>query len=152
MRPPSPPATVSDVALQRLAPSPSRRVLAGVAVPVLGLVLASSACGSPSNSGGTPTSPTTSSSGSASGADCSSEAILSALPGGATIEKFDCAKVGDTDWAAARTSPGPTVFFLKWNGSQWNAEDSDSVCGGASAGLPESLLAYCQAGPSSSPS
>jgi hypothetical protein len=93
----------------------------------------------------------TSSTGSNIKADCSSHAILSALPGGATMQEFTCAKVGDTEWAAARVSPGNTVFFLQWNGSEWNAEDSDSVCGTASAGLPQSLLSYCEAAPSSSP-
>jgi hypothetical protein len=67
------------------------------------------------------------------------------------MQEFTCAKVGDTEWAAARVSPGNTVFFLQWNGSEWNAEDSDSVCGTASAGLPQSLLSYCEAAPSSSP-
>jgi co-chaperonin GroES (HSP10) len=84
-------------------------------------------------------------------ADCSSHAILSALPGGATMQEFTCAKVGDTEWAAARVSPGNTVFFLRWNGTKWNAQDSESICGTASAGLPQSLLSYCQAAPSSSP-
>jgi co-chaperonin GroES (HSP10) len=83
-------------------------------------------------------------------ADCSSQAILSALPGGATMQEFTCAKVGDTEWAAARVSPGDTVFFLQWNGTKWNAEDSQSICGTASAGLPQSLLSYCKAAPSSS--
>jgi hypothetical protein len=123
-------------------------------VPVLGLVLASSSCvSSSSNSNDTPSSsPTTSATSSNTKADCSSEAILSALPGGSTMQKFDCAKVGDTDWAAAEVNPGSTVFFLQWNGIGWNPEDTDSVCGNASAGLPQSLLAYCQAAPSSSPS
>lgn len=122
-------------------------------VPVLGLVLAFSACGSSSsNSGGTPSSSTTSSNGSNTKPDCSSEALLAALPDGATMQKFDCAKVGDTHWAAARTNPGNTVFFLQWNGTEWSAEDSDSVCGTASAGLPQTLLSYCETGPSSSPS
>ena len=85
-------------------------------------------------------------------ADCSSHAILSALPGGAAMQEFSCAKVGDTEWAAARVSPGDTVFFLQWNGTKWNAEDSQSICGTASAGLPQSLLSYCKAGPSSSTS
>ena len=95
--------------------------------------------------------PTTSSKGSKPKADCSSQAILSALPGGATMQEFTCAKVGDTEWAAARVSPGDTVFFLQWNGTKWNAEDSQSICGTASAGLPQSLLSYCKAAPSSSP-
>jgi co-chaperonin GroES (HSP10) len=84
-------------------------------------------------------------------ADCSSHAILSALPGGATMQEFTCAKVGDTEWAAARVNPGDTVFFLQWNGTRWKAEDSQSICGTASAGLPQSLLSYCKAAPSSSP-
>jgi co-chaperonin GroES (HSP10) len=67
------------------------------------------------------------------------------------MQEFSCAKVGDTEWAAARVSPGDTVFFLQWNGTKWNAEDSQSICGTASAGLPQSLLSYCKAGPSSSP-
>ena len=63
------------------------------------------------------------------------------------MQEFTCAKVGDTEWAAARVSPGDTVFFLQWNGTKWNAEDSQSICGTASAGLPQSLLSYCKAAP-----
>jgi hypothetical protein len=66
------------------------------------------------------------------------------------MEKFECARVDGTEWAAARVNPGPTVFFLQWDGTKWNAQDSDSVCGTASAGLPQSLLSYCEA-PSTSP-
>ena len=130
-----------------------RALLNLAVVPVLGLVLAFSACGSSSsNSSDTPgSSPTTSSQASRTKAECSSKAILSALPGGATMQEFTCAKVGDTEWAAARVSPGDTVFFLRWNGTKWNAEDSQSICGTASAGLPQSLLSYCKAAPSSSP-
>ena len=68
---------------------------------------------------------------------------MAALPGGSRMKRFDCAEVGDTDWAAARVAPGPTVFFLQWDGKAWQAEDSDSVCGTASAGLPSKLLDYC---------
>ena len=75
---------------------------------------------------------------------CTAEAILAALPAGATMEKFTCADVSGKLWAAARVDPGNTVFFLQWNGTAWNAEDSDSVCGTASAGLPQKLLDYCQ--------
>ena len=139
---------------RRIHSARNGRVLLNLAVvPVLGLVLAFSACGSSSsNSSDTPSSsPTTSSSGSNTKAECSSQAILSALPGGATMKEFTCAKVGDTEWAAARVSPGDTVFFLQWNGTKWNAEDSQSICGTASAGLPQSLLSYCKTAPSSSP-
>jgi hypothetical protein len=59
------------------------------------------------------------------------------------MEKYDCATVGDTEWAAAEVDPGNTVFFLQWNGSSWDASTADSVCGTASAGLPSSLLSYC---------
>ena len=75
---------------------------------------------------------------------CTSEAILAALPAGATMQEFTCANVGGKLWAAARVSPGATVFFLQWNGTKWNAQDSQSICGTASAGLPQSLLSYCQ--------
>jgi co-chaperonin GroES (HSP10) len=146
----------STTALSRRIHSPrNRRVLLYLTVvAVLGLVLAFSACGSSSSrSNDTPNSrPTTSSTDSKPKADCSSQAILSALPGGATMQEFSCAKVGDTEWAAARVSPGDTVFFLQWNGTKWNAEDSQSICGTASAGLPQSLLSYCKATPASSTS
>ena len=65
-------------------------------------------------------------------------------PAGATMQEFTCADVGGKLWAAARVSPGDTVFFLQWNGTKWNAQDSQSVCGPASAGLPQSLLSYCK--------
>ena len=127
------------------------RVLLNLAVvSVLGLVLTFSACGSSSSSDTPSSSPTTSSQATNTKAECSSQAILSALPGGATMQEFTCAKVGDAEWAAARVSPGDTVFFLQWNGTKWNAEDSQSICGTASAGLPQSLLSYCKAAPSSS--
>ena len=145
----------STTALSRRSHSAriGRLLLNLTVVPVLGLVLAFSACGSSSSnsSADTPSSgpTTTSSKDSKPKADCSSQAILSALPGGATMEEFSCAKVGDTEWAAARVSPGDTVFFLQWDGTKWKAEDSQSICGTASAGLPKSLLSYCQTAPSS---
>ena len=100
---------------RRIRSARNGRVLFYLAlVPVLGLVLAFSACGSSSsNSSDTPSSSAmTRAKGSNTKADCSSQAILSALPGGATMQEFTCAKVGDTEWAAARVSPGDTVFFL----------------------------------------
>jgi hypothetical protein len=136
----------------RIHSARNRRVLLNPSVVfVLGLVLAFSACGSTSSTPSeTPTSSsTTSSKASETKADCSSQAILSALPGGATMEEFTCADVNGMKWAAARVNPGNTVFFLQWNGTRWNAEDSASICGTASAGLPKSLLSYCAAAPSS---
>jgi len=133
---------------RRIHSARNRRVVINLTVvAVLGLVLAFSACeSSPSTSSpDTPSSsPTTSSQASNTKAECSSQAILSALPGGATMQEFTCAKVGDTEWAAARVNPGDTVFFLQWNGTKWKAEDSQSICGTASAGLPQSLLSYCR--------
>ena len=92
-------------------------------------------CKAAPSSSGTSTSPAT--------AACTSEAILAALPADATMQEFTCADVGGKLWAAARVSPGDTVFFLRWNGTNWNAQDSQSICGTASAGLPQSLLSYC---------
>ena len=128
-------------------PSPDRRLRILrylIAVPVLALLIAMSACASTSPNTPTPSSTSTTDT-PASKADCSPDAILRALPDSATMIKFECARAGDTDWAAAQVNPGTTVFFLQWNGTTWDAEDSDSVCGTASAGLPERLLAYCQA-------
>ncbi|MFN8169292.1 MAG: hypothetical protein U0S36_10965 [Candidatus Nanopelagicales bacterium] len=130
-------------------PRSRRSVIAVAAVPVLALGL--SACSSSSSSSAT-TSPSSSTSASTSGSpstNCTAEALLAAVPAGATLDKFECADVAGTEWAALKVNPGPTVFFLKWSGSAWQAETSDSVCGTASAGLPPKLLAFC---PTPSPS
>jgi len=117
-----------------------------VAVPVLTLGLAacsassSSSPGSAAGAGGTSSSPSNSPT---VPTPCTSDAILAALPGGATMQRYTCAQVGDIHWAAARVDPGNTVFFLKSNGHTWQAMTADSVCGTASAGLPQTLLAYC---------
>ena len=115
-----------------------------VALPALALGL--SACSTSSSgsdpSGARSSASTTSHAGDAS---CTSTAILTALPGGAGMKSYDCAQVGDTEWAAAPVDSGDTVFFLKSHGRAWQAMTSDSVCGTASAGLPKTLLAYCPA-------
>lgn len=77
------------------------------------------------------------------GATCTSGSLLAALPSGAKMIKFNCANVGGTQWAAVKVNPGNTVFFLQKKGSKWNAQEADSVCGTASAGLPQVLLNYC---------
>ena len=86
-------------------------------------------------------SPTTSPT--SSGVSCTASSILGALPSGATMVRYHCANVAGTQWAAARVNPGPTTYFLKSSGSSWNVITKDQVCGTASSGLPESLLAYC---------
>jgi ribosomal protein L16/L10AE len=91
-------------------------------------------CAAPSSSPGPSPSPM----------KCTSNAILAALPGGAAMKKYTCGQVGDSQWAAARVDPGNTVFFLKRNGSTWQAMTADSICGTASAALPQTLLAYCR--------
>jgi hypothetical protein len=74
---------------------------------------------------------------------CTEERLLASLPSGAMMEKFNCARAGDEEWAAAKVSPGDTRYFLRWSGTAWTAETSIEVCGAASAGLPHRLLAYC---------
>jgi hypothetical protein len=126
---------------------------------VIGFGLFVSACGSstPSSGGPATTAPVASPTASPSTrpsekkAECTSEAILAALPGGATMVEFGCADAGDVEWAAARTNPGDTLFFLRWDERRWKAEEADAVCGTASAGIPEALLDYCPV-PSPSPS
>lgn len=89
-----------------------------------------------------PTSPTPTST---SSETCSEQSILSALPEGSEMVRFDCADVSGTTWAAAEVKPGPTVFFLQDNAGTWDVSTSDEVCGTASAGLPQKLLDYCSA-------
>ena len=131
---------------------PHRRLLLAVIMAaVIGFGVFVSACGSSTpSSGGTATPAPTASPSKKKKAECTSEAILAALPGGATMVEFGCANDGDVEWAAARTNPGNTLFFLRWDGHRWKAEVADAVCGTASAGIPEALLDYCPA-PSPSP-
>ncbi len=77
------------------------------------------------------------------GAACTSKGLLAGLPKGATMVKFNCANVGDESWAAVRVNPGPTVYFEKAVGNKWTVLTKGEVCGTASAGLPPSILAYC---------
>ncbi|MGV1036005.1 MAG: hypothetical protein ACOYD0_03120 [Candidatus Nanopelagicales bacterium] len=77
------------------------------------------------------------------GATCTSGSLLAALPSGAKMVKYNCANVAGTQWAAVKVNPGNTVFFLQKKGSKWNAQEAGSVCGTASAGLPQVLLDYC---------
>lgn len=75
---------------------------------------------------------------------CDETAILAALPESSKMIKYTCNTAGVEYWAAAEVDPGPTVFFLKWTGDTWDPMMSDDVCGTASAGLPEDILAYCE--------
>jgi len=124
-----------------------RAAIACAAVPVA--LAAMAGCSSddepdtPASSSTSSSSTPTSAATSGGGGDCTEESLLSALPGGATMVKYTCASAGDEQWAAAEVNPGHTVFFLKWNGSSWDAETSDDICGTASAGLPSELLDYC---------
>lgn len=93
--------------------------------------------------------PTTQAPTSSPGGPCNADVIAGALPNGARVVSFDCANVSGTEWAAVKVNPGPTVFFLQWNDGSWDVSTADEVCGTASAGLPEKLLAYCGSGQSS---
>lgn len=127
-------------------------LVAALAVGALALA-ALAACGSSTSSNdashSTPSASTATSG--ATQADCSSAALLAAVPGGATMEHYDCANAGGQEWAAVEVNPGNTVFFLQWNGTKWDAETSSDVCGTASAGVPSELLSYCGT-PSPAPS
>lgn len=77
-------------------------------------------------------------------ATCTQASILGALPNGSSMVSYKCANVGGTKWAAAKVNPGPTVFFLHANGSTWQVQTADEICGTASAGLPDAILAFCK--------
>lgn len=93
-----------------------------------------SASASPTNTGG------------GGGAECTSASIGAAIPQDATVKKFDCSGTGGGQIAAVQYGPGTTVLFLEAKGGKWEVISSDSVCGGASAGLSPKVLAYCEKG------
>ena len=59
------------------------------------------------------------------------------------MDKFECAIVSPSMWAAARVKPGPTVYFLQTTSGAWKVSKADEVCGKPSAGLPKEILAFC---------
>jgi len=91
-----------------------------------------SASASPTNTGG-----------GGGGAECNSASIGAAIPEGATVKKFDCSSTGNGQIAGVVYGPGTSVLFLQAKGGTWEVISSDSICGGASAGLSPKLLAYC---------
>ena len=133
-----------------------------VAVGTTAAVAALGACssGNSSSSSSTSASATGSSSSSStatsnptnSGASCTSESLLSALPNGAKMVSFHCGSTGNGQIAGVKVNPGPTVFFLETKDGKWVVINSDRVCGTASAGLPPAVLAYCTAPKSASAS
>ena len=139
-------ATVAAVVHLVAESAARRRTALAVAAGSLA-VLSLAGCSSSSSAEATPT-PSSSAAGpsnAAAQATCTSESLLSALPGGADMVKFNCADAGGQEWAATTVNPGNTVFFLRWNGNAWDAMTSGDVCGTASAGLPDQLLSYCKA-------
>lgn len=59
--------------------------------------------------------------------------------------RYQCAYAGTEYWAGTVVNPGPTVYFLRANGSKWDVLEKGEVCGTASAGLPPAILAFCNA-------
>ena len=115
------------------------RSTAVVAVGLMALAGLTACSSSSGGSGGS-----SSGGGGGGGASCSKESIQAALPNGSNVTDFSCADVSGTTWAAAKVSEGNTVFFLKKSGDKWDVSDSGSICGAASAGLPEKILSYCE--------
>lgn len=103
-------------------------------------VLAIAGCSSSTDSDAESTASPTATTG---GGKCTEADLAAALPEGSTVSKYDCADVEGTEWAAVEVSEGPTVFFLTRDGDRWDVSTSDEICGAASAGLPDSLLSYC---------
>ena len=73
------------------------------------------------------------------------------VPGGGTVVKYACGNTGSKEIAAIRYNPGNKLEWLYVKDNKWQTDNSiqNEVCGGASAGLPDALLAMC---PSVSPS
>lgn len=123
------------------------RPLSALAIAAAATTAIAACSSSSSDNAATPTpTPTTQSASptvSPTGATCTDESLTAALPEGSTIQRFNCADVDGTEWAAIRTVQGPTVFFATLDNGEWNVKTSDEVCGTASAGLPPVLLDYC---------
>lgn len=76
-------------------------------------------------------------------ASCTKDSLDAALPEGAIMLQYKCEYVGSTNYAAVLANPGPTAFFAIDTKGTWRVSTSDQICGTASAGWPESLLAFC---------
>lgn len=78
-------------------------------------------------------------------APCTATAIQAALPPGDKVTSFVCAEGGVERWAAGddANKEFDAVFIMKDNGGKWETVPRDEICGTASAGIPESILKYC---------
>ncbi|NQU37062.1 MAG: hypothetical protein HQ526_05620 [Actinobacteria bacterium] len=56
---------------------------------------------------------------------------------------YKCGSTGDGEIAAVEVEPGPIVRFFEVVNGEWQVVDTDTICGGASAGLPPELLDFC---------
>lgn len=79
------------------------------------------------------------------GATCDKGSLQTVVPQGANINVFKCGSTGDGQIAAVQYGPGVNVVFAKTTGvgGQWQIIDKNEICGTASAGLPASVLAFC---------
>ncbi len=81
------------------------------------------------------------------GAQCTDASVAAALSSGAIVDAFKCATTGDEKYAAglATTAGKKAPFFLKDTGGKWVVVTTAQICGGAKAGLPPEIAAYCPA-------
>lgn len=83
--------------------------------------------------------PTKSSSSPDDAAPCTSEAIVAALPAGATISRFSCE--GDYSGAVYKTAADEAAAVLRFDTGSGRWAEDKSAC--ASGNLPDSMKQYC---------
>lgn len=101
---------------------------------------------SPTNTGSPTHSPSHTGSSPYVGATCTKESLSSVIPSSATITTFHCGSTGDGEIAGIVYGPGTNVQFAKTTGigGPWQPVNKDTICGTASAGLPDAILALCK--------
>ncbi len=80
---------------------------------------------------------------SAAQAQCTKASLRDALPQGSKVDRFSCAIVSPSMWAAVALKNGGKTYFLRSTAGPWKVVNANKVCGDAVKGMPEELQAYC---------
>lgn len=79
------------------------------------------------------------------GAACTAASLAGVLPAGSEITNYKCAGGWAGGWYETKADQdAPDIFFAHIEGDQWVSVSPGQICGTASAGLPPSILKFCQ--------
>jgi len=76
-------------------------------------------------------------------AECTEASISSALPDGVKVERFNCAIVPPTMWAAAIDANSQRAYFLESTVGGWHMSNVDKACGSPGEDIPDEIRDYC---------